>query len=237
MHIGVQAHVIERVFNRVERRGEIVIAGRHQHLHVRILGHGVSQQAGGIAEAVLHTVIPGLDAAAGVIVHVGLVVQFVADVAGEDGGEGRRDLRAGRIELAGLADVQRRRAREAAVIAADGFVLIAQQLPREVGNVPAEIALFDVMGVQAGIADQFVDDGFAFGRRKLVAFVERQRIFAGREVLRLPSGTTSDLSSADRRRPSCDTRRRPHKWAVPVHRPDRRCGSRWFPDSAWCRSG
>src|SRR5580704_13207584 len=74
----MQAHVVEGVLHCEIRGRQIVVTRCYHHLHVRILSHGLAQQASGVAEAVLDAVIPRLNPTARVIVHVGLVAELVA---------------------------------------------------------------------------------------------------------------------------------------------------------------
>jgi hypothetical protein len=122
-------------------------------------------RAGGVAETVALAVIPRLNAAAGIVVQVGLVAQLVANVIGEDSREGRRDERAGRIVIAGLAGVHAGWAPPAAHRSVRWFTPVAQQFAGKVRNVPAQIGLFQIAGVEAGEAHQLVDDGLALGGR------------------------------------------------------------------------
>ena len=60
---------------------------------------------------------------------------------------------------------------------------VAQQLPREVRHIETQVAFVDVAGLEARIAHQFVDDGFALGGGEIVAFAQGDCILAGGKAL------------------------------------------------------
>ncbi len=158
------------------RRRQVVIAGADHHLEVGVLGEGGAKRVGGAGVPLRVAPVPGHDAAAHVVGHVGLVLEVRLEVAEEAGLERGADQRAAGVEFGELAGVARGGSGESSIVAADREPLLAEELARELADPEPHLALINVAFFQAREAGELFDDVRPFFSRELVPLVERVQV-------------------------------------------------------------
>ena len=143
------------------RRGEVEVAVRHQHAHVRVHRHRLAQRLADRGEAV------------GELVPAPVEVQALEDLVGQvllelelgahvvvhrRGVRRRRSRRIAGIELELLAGRVAVEAGVAAVQAAHGAALVAQQLLAEAEDLDAQVGALDVLDREPGVARELLRD-------------------------------------------------------------------------------
>ena len=131
--LGVDAEVVERVAGGGERRRQVVIAAGDVDLQEGLAGEGARQGLAHIHIAVVLVPVPRPDRGQDLIGKVGFVLQLVADVIVEGGGEEAGDGLETRVLFHPAAEAVADIALVAAVVAADDAVVPGE----EFGGKPA----------------------------------------------------------------------------------------------------
>jgi len=170
--------VAEGVVRRRVGRRQVVVAGSHEDLHVRVAGQRGAQRLARVRVLALIPLPPRIDLGAErLVLQVGFVAQVAVHVIVEHGRVGRHNRGVGRVELRLFGDGQRVLALEARVQAADRALFVAQQLLAEAHDLDAQARTVDVARLQAAVAGQLLDHGLALAGGQPVAFGQGDQVF------------------------------------------------------------
>ena len=172
---GVEAHVAQGVLGGEIRRGQVVVALGHEEPHVGVLRERAAQRLAGVGIALAPLPLPDASAQ-DVVGQVVLVAEGSAHVVVEHRGVGRPDGGHARIEIRRVGHGALVDPLEAAVEAAHGAPLSAQQLLAEVPDLEAQVGVVQVALVETRVARETVEDLGALRGGQPVALGEGDRI-------------------------------------------------------------
>ena len=168
----------------------VVITAEHEDLHLPLLRHGRTQRLCGQAGSPL---VPGPDVRAERVVHAGGPLQVAANVVLEHSDIGAVVGGQARVVFEAFAGGVRVHTEEPRIDAADGLPAVPQEFLEPALRADAKVRLFEVLGRESRQARQFLHDLLLFRGRDFVAFFERRRVLAMREL----PGPLGDLSGRE----------------------------------------